>query len=317
MTLLSGQIYIFLYSYLFSKSLNIPSIFYIPEVIRKKMEKIKVVAIAAIAVVAVAAIVAAVALMPKPEPTGLTGTLTIAGSTTPLPIVYECARLLMERNPGLRISVSAGGTGHGIKAAGVGDIDIGMASRDLRPEEKVKYPDLKEFVMGRDSVAIIAHPDNPLKGLTMENASKIFAGEIKNWKEVGGVDSKIHVITREVGSGTRGVFEDFVMDPYGRTIHGGALVKPSNGEVRAAVSKGRMSIGYLSLGYVDETVKGLNIDGIAPTVDNVIAGKYPILRNLNLLTKGEPGELEKAFIDFVMTEEGQKIVEELGYIRAK
>jgi len=283
----------------------------------KKMEKNKAIVIAVIVVAAVATIGAAVVLTPKPSPAGLSGELTIAGSTTVLPINQECARLLMDKNPDLRISVSGGGSGHGVKAAGAGEIDIGAASRDVKPEEMETYPDLRPVGIGKDSVAIVVHPSNPVSNLTLEEASKIFSGEIKNWKEVGGEDEEIRVITREEGSGTREVFEKYVMKPFEKEIAGEASVKSSNGEVRATVSGDEKSIGYTSLGYVDPSVKAVKIEGVAATVENVLADNYPIVRTLYLITKGEPSELEKAFIDFVLSEEGQKVVEDMGYISIK
>ncbi len=248
-------------------------------------------------------------------PTDLSGELTIAGSTTVLPISQECARILMENNPSLRISVAGGGSGHGVKAAGSGEIDIGAASRDVKSAEMETYPDLKPVAVGKDSVAIVVHPSNPVTGLTMEQASKIFSGEITNWKEVGGVDAEIRVITREEGSGTREVFTEYVMNPFDKEIAAKASVKPSNGEVRATVGGDDKSIGYISLGYVDASVKATKIDGVEATVDNVLSGAYPISRNLYLMTKGEPSDLERAFIDFVLSEEGQKVVEDMSYIK--
>jgi phosphate transport system substrate-binding protein len=278
------------------------------------MEKIKAVAMAAIAVTAMGVVVG---LTPaQGVPTGISGELTVAGSTTVLPINQECARLLMEANSAaLRISVSGGGSGGGVKAVGAGEIDIGAASRDIKSEEMALYPDLKPVAIGKDSVAIILHPGNSVRDLTMEQASKIFCGEITNWKEVGGSDSAIRVITREEGSGTRDCFEEYVMKPFEREIAGAASVKSSNGEVRATVSSDAKSIGYLSLGYVDSSVKAVEIDGVAATVANVRSGDYPISRSLYLITKGEPSELEQAFIDFVLSEEGQQVVEDMGYLR--
>ena len=278
------------------------------------MEKNKAVVIAAIVVVAIAAIGTAGVLMPA-RAAELSGELTIAGSTTVLPINQECARLLMDRNPALRISVSGGGSGHGVKSVGAGEIDIGAASRDVKTKEMERYPDLKPVVIGKDSVAIVVHPNNDVSELTMEQASKIFSGEIKNWKEVGGADEAIRVITREEGSGTRDCFEKSVMKLYEREIAGEASVKPSNGEVRATVSGDEKSIGYLSLGYVDASLKAVKIDGVAATVENVLSGDYAITRSLYLITKGEPSDLEKAIIDFVLSEEGQKVVEDMGYIK--
>ncbi len=274
----------------------------------------KFVAIGIVAVV-IAAGTAVVLIPAHGSPAGLSGELTIAGSTTVLPINQECARILMEKNPALRISVSGGGSGHGIKAVGAGEIDIGAASRDVKSKEMEMYPDLKPVGIGKDSVAIVVHPSNPVSELTMEQVSEIFAGEITNWKEVGGADEGIRVITREEGSGTREVFEKYVMKPHEREMAGEASVKPSNGEVRATVSGDENSIGYLSLGYLDPSVKALKIDGVEATVENVLSDKYPIVRTLYLITKGEPSQLEKAFIDFVLSEEGQKVVEDMGYIK--
>ena len=280
------------------------------------MEKIKAVVIVAIVVSAIATIGVAVVLMPAQcSSAELSGKLTIAGSTTVLPINQECARLLMKKNPALRISVSGGGSGHGVKSVGAGEIDIGAASRDVKPTEMERYPDLKPVAIGKDSVAIVVHPSNGVSELTLEQASKIFAGEVTNWKELGGADEAVRVITREEGSGTREVFEKFVMKPSEREITGKASVKPSNGEVRATVSEDKNSIGYLSLGYVDPSVKAVKIDGVEATVENVLVNKYPIVRTLYLITKGEPSNLEKAFIDFVLSEEGQKVVEDMGYIK--
>ena len=159
------------------------------------------------------------------------------------------------------------------------------------------------------------HPNNDVSDLTIENVSKIFAGEIKNWKELGGADAPIRIITREEGSGTREVFEKYVMKPFEREIAEEASVKSSNGVVRATVGRDEKSIGFLSLGYVDPSVKALKIDGVEATVKNILFGDYPIVRTLYLITKGEPSELEKAFIDFVLSEEGQKVVEDMGYIK--
>ena len=223
----------------------------------------------------------------------------------------------MDKNPALRISVSGGGSGHGVKAVGAGEINIGAASREIKPAEWNLYSDLKPVKIAKDSVAIAVHPSNPVTELTMEQASKIFAGEIKNWREVGGTDEAIRVITREEGSGTRETFEDYVLRRFGKELTAKAVMKPSNGEVRATVSSDEKSIGYLSFGYLTPSVKAVKIDGVEATAENVLADEYPIVRRLYLITKGEASDLEKAFIDFVLSEEGQEIIEDRGYIRVK
>lgn len=246
--------------------------------------------------------------------TGPSGSLYIAGSTTVLPLNQEWARLMMNKYPDLRISVSGGGSGHGIKSAGSGEIDIGAASRDVKDKEFKEYPDIIPIAVAKDSIAVVVHPSNPLSDISMENIAKIYSGEITNFKEIGGPDIEINVYTREEGSGTRGAFEDMVLKKFNVEIFGKASVKPSNGEMRAAVSGDKQGFAYLSLGYLDNTVKSLSIDGVEPTVKNVKSGDYPITRSLYLITKGEPSELENLFIEFALSSEGQEVVDEQGYI---
>jgi len=245
---------------------------------------------------------------------GLDLKLDIAGSTTVAPIAEEAARLFTELYPEFKISVAGIGSGPGVKAVGSGEVDIGMASRDIKEKEYERWPDLMPWMIGKDSVAIVVHLDNPVSDLTLEQVAKIYAGEITNWKEVGGPDLEIHVITREKGSGTRDCFEKGVMKPFSKEITGRATVQEGNPKVRAAVAKDPAAIGFLSLGFIDPTVKPLKINGVEPTIDNVLAGRYPIVRNLYLITKGKPSPAELMFIGFVLSAEGQRIVAELGYI---
>ena len=252
----------------------------------------------------------------KKMPQKLSGELKIAGCNGLRSAIQECAKRFMEKYPKVKITVSGGGCDYGIKGAGEGEIDIGLAGRNAKPEEKEKYPDLKLVVIGKKAIAIIVHSNNPVRELTLEQASKIFAGDITNWKELGGFDKDIHVIIREEGIG-RKMFEKLVMRPYKKKITANATVKLSYEEVKATVSKDKSSIGYILLGYLDNTVKPLKINGVEPTIQNVLSGDYPITKTFYLITKGEPSELEKAFIDFVLSEEGQKIMEDMGYIRIK
>jgi phosphate transport system substrate-binding protein len=277
------------------------------------MEKVEAVAIAALVLMAIVA--GLIPTMHATTPTDLSGELTVAGSTTVLPINQECARLLMNANPDLRISVSGGGSGHGVKSVGAGEIDIGAASRDVKSSELEQYPDLISVAVGKDSVAIVVHRSNTINELTLEQAAQIFSGEITNWEDVGGANAAIRVLTREEGSGTRETFEKYVMTPFNKEVAGKASVKGSNGEVRATVSSDARSMGYLSPGYVDNTMNAITVGGIEATVANVLSGDYPIQRSLYLITKGEPSTLEQAFIDFVLSPEGQEVVEDMGYIK--
>ena len=245
----------------------------------------------------------------------LIGSLSIAGSTTVLPIAQECANLFMGQNLRVDVSVAGGGSGAGVKSAGSGEVDIGEASRNIKASELLSYPDLVAFSVAKDSVAVVINPDNPLTGsldLTLEQVSDIFSGEITNWSELGGPDHEIEVYTREEGSGTREVFVDYAME--GKEFAANAGVKPSNGEMRAAVASNQYAVAYVSFGYIDDTVSAAKINGVEAVVENVNNGQYPITRILWMFTKGMPDELEAAFIEYVQGPEGQAVVEDLGYI---
>ena len=243
-------------------------------------------------------------------------TIIIRGSTTVLPIAQRAAEAYMEKHPDVDIRVSGGGSSVGVQSVGEGIADIGMASRELKDEEKSRYPDLKPVVIAKDGIAIIVHPDNPVTSLTLEQIRGIYNGTYTNWKEVGGPDEEIVVVNRDSASGTREFFWKHVM--HKEDFVATALEKNSNGAVKQTVSQTPNAIGYVGLGYLDGSVKALKIkkDGeeIEPTVENVLNGKYPIARSLYMITNGEPEGLVKDFIDFVLSEEGQKIVEEEGFV---
>ncbi len=245
-----------------------------------------------------------------------TETITIRGSTTVLPIAQRAAEAYMEEHPDVDIRVSGGGSSVGIQSVGEGIVDIGMASRDLKDEEKIRYPNLKPIVIAKDGIAIIVHPDNPVTSLTLEQIRGIYNGTYTNWKEVGGADEDIVVINRDSASGTREFFWEHVLekDDFVAT----ALEKNSNGAVKQTVSQTPNAIGYVGLGYLDNSVKAVKIKkdgkGIEPTVENVLNDEYPISRSLYMITNGEPKGLAKDFIDFVLSEEGQRIVEKEGFV---
>lgn len=240
-------------------------------------------------------------------------TVTVSGSTTVQPLAEKLAEAFMTENTGVRIDVQGGGSSVGVKAAGQGTSDIGMASREIKESEMVEFPNLKIFVIARDGIAIVAHPDVPVSDLTVEQVRGIFSGKVTNWKDFGGEDHNIIVVSREEGSGTRGAFEEMVMGEDA-LIAATAILQASNGSIRTTVSTTPYSIAYLSFGYLDDTVKTISIDGVAPTEPNAADGSYPIVRPLNMLTDGEPEGMVKAFLDFILSEAGQKLVVEDGYI---
>jgi phosphate transport system substrate-binding protein len=241
------------------------------------------------------------------------GTISLAGSTTVQPVAEKLGEAFMAKNPDVQIDVQGGGSSVGVKSAGEGTVDIGMASREIKDSEKTEFPELEIYTIARDGIAIVAHPGVAVDGLTKDQVRDIFSGVITNWNEVGGPDKAIVVVSREEGSGTRGAFEEMVMGEEA-VIVDTAILQPSNGAVRTTVSTTEDSIAYLSFGYLDDGVKALAIDGVDATVANALNGTYPIVRPLNMLTNGEPAGEVKAFLDFVLSDAGQAIVEEEGYL---
>jgi phosphate transport system substrate-binding protein len=250
-------------------------------------------------------------------PTGLSGSINVAGSTTVQPVAEALAEAFGAYNPDVQVDVQGGGSSVGVKSAGEGTVDIGAASREVKESELADFPNLMIHTIARDGIAIVVYPDVAVDGLTKDEVRDIFAGEIINWSEVGGPDAAITVISREEGSGTRGAFEEMVMGKEGPPIVDTALLFPSNGAVRTAVSTTPDSIAFLSFGYLDESVKALSVDGVEATVENALSGEYPVVRPLNMLTDGEPGELARAWLDFILSAEGQAVVVEEGYLSVK
>lgn len=237
--------------------------------------------------------------------------ITVAGSTSVQPLADDLAKAFMQKYPDTKIEVQGGGSSVGIKSARDGVADIGMSSRELKPEEK----GLNEFKIAIDGIAVVVHPSNPVKNLTIQQIKEIYTGKIKNWKDVGGKNAQIVVVTREEGSGTRGAFEELVMK--GESITESAVVQPSTGAVKQSVSQDPNAIGFISMGVIDSTIKAVSIEGIEPTEQNVKDGKYKLQRPFLFLTKDKPAGLVKDFIDFALSSEGQAIVEKHHYIKVK
>jgi phosphate transport system substrate-binding protein len=241
----------------------------------------------------------------------------LAGSTTVQPLAEELAEAFMELNPDVVIEIQGGGSSVGVTSAGEGTVDIGNASREVKSSEFEKFPDLQVFTIAYDGIAIVTHLDAELDTLSVEQVRDIFAGEITNFSEVGGPDAPITVVSREEGSGTRAAFEELVME-HGeeKVITEKALLQQSNGQVRTTVSTTPNSIAYLSFGFLDDTTRPVPIDGAEPSVANVKNGSYPIFRPLNMLTNGAPNDLAQAFLDYILSGDGQAIVAE-KYITVK
>ncbi len=238
--------------------------------------------------------------------------LTLAGSTAFQPFAEKLAEHYLALNPQVQINVQGGGSAVGIQSALSGAAEIGMADLiEMPPEAKA----LNSIIVARDGIAIIANPDNVVSNLSAEQAKGIFAGKIVNWKEVGGADAPVRVISREEGSGTRRSFDKLVLK--GEKLAAGALFQNSNGTSREAVASDPNAIGYVSIGLVSDRVKALSYGGVHPTNADVKNGSYPLERPVYFLTNGEPSLLAKAFIDYVLSPEAQGILEKEGLITAR
>lgn len=242
--------------------------------------------------------------------------VVIKGSTTVLPIAQAALEAYMKGHPGVNISLSAGGSGDGIKALVDGSTDIANSSREIKDNEiamaKEKGINPKAHIIAIDAIVPIVNPKNKVKGLTIDQLSQIYQGKITNWKEVGGDDLTIIVVSRDSSSGT--------FETWGHLVLNNAKVTPkaqlqaSNGAVVQAVSTNRYAIGYIGLGYMNKTVKALTVNGIAGSAATALSKEYPVARPLYMYTNGEPKGEIASFIKFVLSPAGQKLVAKEGFV---
>ncbi|MCL2103519.1 MAG: PstS family phosphate ABC transporter substrate-binding protein [Kiritimatiellaeota bacterium] len=244
--------------------------------------------------------------------------LVLDGSTTVGPIAKAFAEYYMRQNPGVTITVSESGSGNGAKALLNGTCDIANLSRDLKDAERkaMEEKGVKPVthVVAHDALPIIVHPSNKIKGLTVDQLRDIYAGKITNWKNVDGPDLKIVVISRDTNSGTFETFKELVLKE--EKICESAEYVGSNGAIRQRVQATKGAIGYAGLGFVDRSVKALEINGIAPSVKTVLDKTYPISRDLYMFTNGEPkeGSCAVKFLGLIHSEKGREIIEEIGFV---
>ena len=250
-------------------------------------------------------------------------TLRINGATTVAPVVAKAAEKFRLRRPGVRLLVSPTGSGAGVQALGSGTADIAMVSRDVEPAEKKQFKNVDFFVVavGRDAVVPVVSAAVYNAGVTavsLDDLRKIYSGAVTNWKHFGGPDREILAIDKEASRGTRVVFMESVFGDGNAKAAGAKLVTGSNNEEQSAVAQSDSAIGMLSNAWMNEKVRGLAIKmgqkRIEPTLANINKRIFPIMRDLNLVTNGKPKGLAKEFIDFVLSPEGQVIVEALEYV---
>ena len=249
--------------------------------------------------------------------------IRVAGSTTVLPIVSRAAERFQTRNPSVKITVNAGGSGVGVHGAGTRRLDIGLASREITPKENSRYASsqLHTTVIGRDAVACVVSSEifhSGVQSLSKQQIGDIYLGKITHWRQVGGPNRPIIVIDKETHRGTRHVFMHYLFGKSNARAPGARLVTGSNNEEQAKIAQSDSAIGMLSIAWINDDVVGIGIrEGrqvIKPTLENVRTGRFPIARNLNLVTAGEPKGAVKQFVDYLLSREGQHIVEASGYI---
>ena len=248
-----------------------------------------------------------------------TSKVVIAGSTSVQPLSEELAYAYMEANGDVTVEVQGGGSGQAAVSLADGIADIGALSREVKDDEKSTIT--KEYVIAKDGIAVIVNTDISVTDLSLEQIRGIFTGEITNWKEVGGKDEKITVVSREEGSGTRGAFTELsgvlIKDDAGNEIDnttGEALIQPSTGAVLQTVGSTPGAIGYVSMEALNENVTAIKVDGVAINKETVLDGTYVLSRPFIYAVTGDVTEAAQAFIDFVMSDEGQTLIEENGFI---
>ena len=261
----------------------------------------------------------------------LSGTIQIKGSDTMVNLGQAWAEAYSKAHPGVSVAVTGGGSGTGFSALIGGTCDIAETSRTIK-EKEVALAQQKGFTpvelkVAMDGVAIVVHPDNPVDGLTIGQLAGIFKGEITNWKEVGGKDLPIVILSREVNSGTHIYVKEHILrggrkDDFSE-FSPMALLMPSSQAIAEEVAQNENAIGYYGMGYVSATQKALSVardavsDYVLPDITDVISGYYPVSRPLLMYTPGEPAGVVKAFLEFVLSPEGQKIVEEVDFVPVK
>jgi phosphate transport system substrate-binding protein len=244
------------------------------------------------------------------------GNIVIKGSTTVLPIAQAALEAYMKVHPGVNISLSAGGSGDGIKALIDESTDIASSSREIKDKEialaRERGVNPVAHTIAIDAIVPIVHPRNKVQGLTSDQLSQIYQGKITNWKEVGGDNLTIVVISRDSSSGT--------FESWGHLVLNNARVTPraqlqaSSGAVVQAVSKNRYAIGYIGLGYLNTSVKGLTVNGIMASAKTALSKEYPVARPLYMYTNGQPAGEVADFLKFVLSPAGQKLVAKEGFV---
>lgn len=242
--------------------------------------------------------------------------IVIKGSTTVLPIAQKATEVFYQKTK-IAVSLSGTGSGDGIKSLIDGTCDIANSSREIKKEEielaNSKGIKIKEITIAYDMIVPIVHPSNKINNLSIQQLKAIYDGSITNWKEVGGDNEKIVVISRDSSSGTFEVWESKVMNKT--EVRADALLQASNGAVLTAVANNKNAIGYIGFGYLNNTIKMLWVNNIEPTIENGKSAVYPLSRKLYIyVNESKISKPTQKYVDFLLSIEGQQIVKEAGFI---
>lgn len=240
--------------------------------------------------------------------------VSISGSTSVGPLAEKIADKYMNIND-VKVEINQIGSSAGITNALNGVSEIGMSSRDLKEEEKESG--LIETIIAYDGIVIVSHPTNKVKNLTMDQVKQIFTGEVSNWKELGGEDMEIVVVSREDGSGSRDAFQEIVGYTSGELVRS-ALIASGNGNIKTTVATNKHAVGFISFEYIDSSISTVNINGVEATAENVLQQKYSLSRPFLFVHKEDNlTDAGQQFIDYILSSEGQAIVAETGAIPIK
>ena len=242
---------------------------------------------------------------------GLKGSLNIAGGTAHIKAEKEAIKNVMKKYPDISITITGGGSGIGIKQVSSHMIDLANSGRTPTADE-IKNGNLQLYRFAIDGIGVIVNKDSKLTNLTTKELQDIFSGKIKNFKELGLEDGPINLYTRDEASATRKVFSKKALE--NSPISPSARIVPSNAAMKTVVSRDKNSIGIISLGLVDNQVKLLSLNGITPSVENINKNDYKVARGLFLLSSGEPKPLGLAFIKYLRSQDGAKIIKKYGFI---
>lgn len=253
------------------------------------------------------------------QPAGeeLTGSINVEGSDTMVNVAQAWAEGFQTENPGVMVSIKGGGSGTGIAALINGTVDFANASREMKDEETVQAEDKGiapvETEVAKDGIGVVVHPDNGVTGLSIDQLGKIYRGEITNWKEVGGADAAIVLLSRDSSSGTYEYFKEEVVGKEKEYAKEAKLLASTQAIVDETKNNPN-AIGYVGVGYITPDVKVVEVDGVAASVDAVLDGSYVLSRGLYMYSNGEPAGVMKAYLDWILGAEGQKVVEEQGFV---